>query len=43
MHVQRFAVAYEYPVYFTERLFDPSNPVLTEAVTRLEPIGGIVV
>ena len=37
MHVQRFAVAYEYPVYFTERLFDPSNPVLTEAVTRLEP------
>ena len=36
VHVQRFAVAYEYPVYFTERLFDPSNPVLTEAVTRLE-------
>jgi 3-dehydroquinate synthase len=36
-HVQRFAVAYEYPVYFTERLFDPSNPVLLEAMTRLEP------
>ncbi|HEX6112335.1 MAG TPA: 3-dehydroquinate synthase [Geminicoccaceae bacterium] len=36
VHVQRFAVAYEYPVYFTERLFDPSNPVLIEAVTRLE-------
>ena len=36
VHVQRFAVAYEYPVYFTERLFDPANPVLTEAVTRLE-------
>jgi 3-dehydroquinate synthase len=36
VHVQRFAVAYEYPVYFTERLFDPANPVLAEAVTRLE-------
>ena len=36
-HVQRFAVAYEYPVYFTERLFDPSNPVLIEVATRLEP------
>lgn len=35
-HVQRFTVAYEYPVYFTERLFDPSNPVLTAALTRLE-------
>jgi 3-dehydroquinate synthase len=37
VHVQRFAVAYEYPVYFTERLFDPVNPVLLEAMTRLEP------
>jgi 3-dehydroquinate synthase len=36
VHVQRFAVSYEYPVYFTERLFDPANPVLAEAVTRLE-------
>jgi 3-dehydroquinate synthase len=36
VHVQRFAVAYEYPVYFTERLFDPANPVLAEAVARLE-------
>ena len=36
-HIQRFAVAYEYPVYFTERLFDPSNPVLIEVATRLEP------
>jgi 3-dehydroquinate synthase len=35
-HVQRFAVAYEYPVYFTERLFDPANPVLIEVATRLE-------
>jgi 3-dehydroquinate synthase len=36
VHVQRFAVAYEYPVYFTERLFEPGNPVLTDVVTRLE-------
>ncbi len=37
VHVQRFAVAFEYPVYFTERLFDPANPVLVEALARLEP------
>ena len=37
VHVQRFAVAFEYPVYFTERLFDPANPVLVEALGRLEP------
>ena len=34
---QRFAVPYEYPVHFTERVFDPSNPVLAETVARLEP------
>jgi 3-dehydroquinate synthase len=37
VHVQRFTVEYQYPVYFTERLFDPVNPVLAEVVTRLEP------
>jgi 3-dehydroquinate synthase len=37
VHVQRFTVDYQYPVYFTERLFDPVNPVLAEVVTRLEP------
>ena len=37
VHVQRFAVAFEYPVYFTERLFEPANPVLIEALARLEP------
>nr|PZN86328.1 MAG: 3-dehydroquinate synthase [Pseudomonadota bacterium] len=37
VHVQRFTVAYEYPVYFTEDVFSPSNPVLREAITRLEP------
>jgi 3-dehydroquinate synthase len=36
VHVQRFTVAYDYPVYFTERLFDPANPVLAEVATRLE-------
>ncbi len=34
---QRFAVPFEYPVHFTGRVFDPANPVLAEAVSRLEP------
>jgi len=34
---QRFAVPFEYPVHFTERVFDPGNPVLAETVARLEP------
>ncbi|HEX2255871.1 MAG TPA: 3-dehydroquinate synthase, partial [Afifellaceae bacterium] len=37
VHWQRFAVPYEYPVYFTEHLFAPDNPVLTAALSRLEP------
>jgi 3-dehydroquinate synthase len=37
IHWQRFAVAYEFPVVFTENLFDPGNPVLREALCRLEP------
>ena len=36
-HVQRFTVTYEYPVHFTEGLFDPANPVLADVVARLEP------
>jgi 3-dehydroquinate synthase len=36
-YLQRFSVAYEYPVVFTERLFDAANPVLAETLTRLEP------
>jgi 3-dehydroquinate synthase len=36
-HVQRFTVTYEYPVQFTERLFDPANPVLVDVMARLEP------
>lgn len=34
---QRFAVTFEYPVYFTEHLFAPENPVLIDALGRLEP------
>ncbi len=37
VHWQRFSVPFEYPVYFTENLFDPENPVLRDAITRLEP------
>jgi 3-dehydroquinate synthase len=37
VHLQRFTVAYEYPVYFTERVFDPGNPVLAEILARWEP------
>ncbi len=37
VHWQRFAVAFDYPVHFTRGLFDPANPVLAEALARLEP------
>jgi 3-dehydroquinate synthase len=37
VHLQRFSVAYEYPVCFTERVFDPGNPLLAEVLARLEP------
>jgi len=36
-HWQRFSVPYEVPVVFTEGLFDPDNPVLRDALCRLEP------
>jgi 3-dehydroquinate synthase len=36
VHVQRFAVTYEYPVHFTRDLFDPPNPVLVDTLARLE-------
>ena len=35
--VQRFAVSYEYPVAFTEHVFDPGNPLLAETFGRIEP------
>lgn len=37
VHWQRFHVPYEYPVYFTENVFAPENPVLADVVSRLEP------
>jgi 3-dehydroquinate synthase len=37
VYLQRFAVNYEYPVYFTERLFARDNTVFLEALTRREP------
>jgi 3-dehydroquinate synthase len=36
-YVQRFTMAVEYPVVFTDALFDPDNPVLADAVSRQEP------
>ncbi|HEX6320174.1 MAG TPA: 3-dehydroquinate synthase [Burkholderiales bacterium] len=35
-HWQRFAVPYEFPVVFTEGVFDPGNPALREVLCRLE-------
>src|SRR4029453_13350354 len=35
-HVQSFAIRYDYPVYFTRDVFDPDNPCLTQALTRVE-------
>ena len=37
VYVQRFTVAYEYPVYFTERLFAPENRAHVDTIARLEP------
>ena len=34
-YVQRFAVA-DFPVVFTRDAFDPANPTLVDALTRLE-------
>ncbi len=37
VHWQRFSVPYAYPVHFTERIFDPANPVLADTLSSLEP------
>jgi 3-dehydroquinate synthase len=37
VYLQRFAVSYEYPVHFTNALFDPANCVLKDTMMRLEP------
>jgi 3-dehydroquinate synthase len=36
-HWQRFAVPYEFPVVFTEGVFDADNPALRDVLCRLEP------
>lgn len=36
-HLQSFAVRFEYPVYFTERIFAPANPVFRDVLLRREP------
>jgi 3-dehydroquinate synthase len=36
-YAQRFTITYDYPVHFTERLFEPANPLLADVVSRLEP------
>ena len=35
--VQRFALDYTFPVYFTHDAFAPANPVFLDTLTRLEP------
>jgi 3-dehydroquinate synthase len=37
LHVQRFTVPYEYPVFFGRGVFSPANPALVDAVARREP------
>ncbi|WP_437877215.1 3-dehydroquinate synthase [Sorangium sp. So ce513] len=37
LHVQRIAVPFEYPVYFTEGVFSPSNADLASAIAAREP------
>jgi 3-dehydroquinate synthase len=37
IHWQRFSVPYEYPVCFTENLFDPENTLLIDTLGRMEP------
>ena len=36
-HLQSFAIAYDYPVYFTRDVFDPDNLCLIKALARIEP------
>ena len=36
LHVQSFSVHFEYPVYFTERLFAHDNPVFKDVLQRRE-------
>lgn len=35
-YLQKFSVQFEYPVYFTDQLFNPENTVLLQTLSRLE-------
>ena len=37
VHLQKFSVAYDYPVYFTTDVFAPHNTDLLQAIARMEP------
>jgi 3-dehydroquinate synthase len=37
VYQQQFTIRYDYPVYFTERVFERDNPVFEQALCRLEP------
>jgi 3-dehydroquinate synthase len=37
VHLQKLSVSFEYPVSFTEGVFEPGNGALVEAISRKEP------
>jgi 3-dehydroquinate synthase len=37
IYTQNFVVPYEFPICFTENLFDPANTTLSDVLRRLEP------
>jgi 3-dehydroquinate synthase len=37
VYEQQFTIRYDYPVYFTEGIFDRGNPVFEQALCRREP------
>src|SRR5690242_14441243 len=38
LHLQRFTISHEYPVYFGSSVFAPENPALVDVITRREPM-----
>ncbi|MGI9521661.1 MAG: 3-dehydroquinate synthase [Hyphomicrobiaceae bacterium] len=37
-YTQNFSVTYEFPVVFTEDIFNPNNPTIRDALCRIEPM-----
>jgi 3-dehydroquinate synthase len=37
-YTQRFSVSYEYPVYFTDDVFETGNPIFATALSRIDPV-----